>query len=264
MRRLPISLTDLLGGVHCHLAKLPRAVAFAALSSLWLGNVSAAPAVETNWIWSSQHEAGKVPQGDCHFRKLFTGGDPKSAKLTIAADDEWEVYLNGKKIVTGAGWREKKSYNISKLVLPGTNVLGVKVTNSKGKTAGLLARVEVTQRSGKKLVIASDDSWKTSLRPLGIWYLPVYRDARWDVAQALGAENQTAPWIVDGAPVASVAQASGEDEVSDDDSPSPAARAPRKPPPSLPRQASMKNRSGRKNRPPTIHCFARNRSSKFR
>ena len=150
-------------------------------------------AYSAEWIWSPEHEAGEVPVGACYFRKAFPGGEFERATLTVAGDDSFEVYLNGRRIIQGSGWEKPKTYNILPLVGRGNNVLAVKVTNDDVGPAGFVATVKLTDKDGGVAQHVTDESWKTSLRPLAFWHLPRYSDARWSNAQSLGQDGQTAP-----------------------------------------------------------------------
>lgn len=171
--------------------------ALALLGVVLAVGLSAATAVgqRPQWIWSPQHPAGRVPTTSCYFRKEFPGDGAAGARLIIAADDTYEVFINGRKIAEGSGWEKSKAYRISNYVKPGGNTLAIKVTNTAGRTAGLAARVEITRQNNQKVIYATDSSWRTSLQPLSFWHLPIYRDSRWPAAQTMGPQGTTEPWI---------------------------------------------------------------------
>jgi len=190
---------------------LPFAASLLSALVAWLA--AAGPVQAAQWIWSPQHAAGEVPTTECYFRKSFPGGELQRATLTIAGDDEFEVYLNGRRIVKGKGWKDPKTYNIQPLVHEGNNVIAIKVTNTEEANAGLAAAIRLTQQNGEKIEFATDETWKTSLRPLAFWHLPRYSDARWDAAQVIGGEGATPPWaeVEEGPDAGRVASAAGDD-----------------------------------------------------
>ena len=62
---------------------------------------------EAQWIWTPAHKKDAAPERtDCHFRKTFTLKDPEAATLAIAADDQYELFINGKRV--GVGESTKK------------------------------------------------------------------------------------------------------------------------------------------------------------
>src|SRR6267142_2857435 len=66
-----------------------------------------AAAEEAQWIWSPDHAKENVPTGEaCHFRKVMPLRAPESGQIAIAADDQYELYINGRRI--GVGEATKK------------------------------------------------------------------------------------------------------------------------------------------------------------
>jgi hypothetical protein len=100
-----------------------------------------------DWIWESYrrvHEEGDI----VYFEKTFNiPGDPTSGTLHITCDNGYEVYLNGMLVgsaqlgagwetsnlteayVNSQGWQSVESYDVSSLLVPGTNVLLIKAAN---------------------------------------------------------------------------------------------------------------------------------------
>ena len=78
-----------------------------------------------------------MPEGACYFRKTFTAQAPIRVQATIAADDEYELFVNGQKIGTGKSSRQLDEYNITEQMAAGRNTIAVKVTNRRGTTAAL-------------------------------------------------------------------------------------------------------------------------------
>src|SRR5947207_3375593 len=80
-------------------------LALAALATAFLA--AGAVAQEAEWIWSPDHAKDGVPTGEaCHFRKTMNLRAPEGGQIVIAADDQYEVFLNGRRI--GAGEATKK------------------------------------------------------------------------------------------------------------------------------------------------------------
>ena len=65
-------------------------------------------AEEAQWIWAS----GSSPEQSiglgavCYFRKVINLRTPASGKIEIAADDEYELYVNGKNVGVGKSSRQ--------------------------------------------------------------------------------------------------------------------------------------------------------------
>jgi putative heme-binding domain-containing protein len=151
-------------------------------------------AQEAQWIWSQDHKKESVPRVACHFRKSFTMSNPESGQILLAADDEYELYVNGRRVGAGETSKKMAKYDITEYLARGTNLVAVKVTNTTGSTGALAARVLVKQRGGQWTSHGTDASWKTSLSPFAFWNLAIYNDARWDAAQTFGQLGRTPPW----------------------------------------------------------------------
>ncbi len=180
---------------HCGLhSTIPQKTMAAAAGLVVLLLTSPLMGQNAHWIWTSAHRAGSVPQGAiAHFRKSFSVRRPSEATLTIAADDTYEVFLNGRRIGSGRHTRHTDKYDLSGELVSGRNTLAVKVVNESGHTAALMARLMV--RDGNRWrSFATDRTWKTSSSPLPLWQSTFYSDARWDTAVELGDFGETAPW----------------------------------------------------------------------
>lgn len=154
----------------------------------------AAP-LEAQWIWTPSHKKEAVPEkSDCYFRKMFTLKDPEAAQLAIAADDEYELYINGRRIGVGESTKKLDEYDVSKSLVRGPNVVAVRVRNKTSNTAALVVRLTVKEKTTGWKSFSSDASWKTQLRPFPLWNTALYSDRAWEGAVAYGPLGATAPW----------------------------------------------------------------------
>ncbi len=153
-----------------------------------------AVAKEAYWIWSPEQTKNEVPEGSCYFRKDFTVQDPLRVQATIAADDEYELYVNGQKIGDGRSYRELDEYNITKYVKRGHNTIAVRVNNRRGSTAALVARIFLREKDSGWVTYSTDETWRTNIRPFPFWNAAVYNDRLWKPAQTFGKLGDTVPW----------------------------------------------------------------------
>ncbi|WP_425616336.1 HEAT repeat domain-containing protein [Anatilimnocola sp. NA78] len=153
------------------------------------------PALEAQWIWTSSHTKDAVPaKAECHFRKTFTLKEPEAAQLAIAADDAYELYINGRRIGSGESTKKLDEYDVTKSLVRGPNVVAVKVTNQTAGSAALVVRMTVKEKTAGWKSFSSDSSWKTTLRPFPLWNTVLYSDRGWEAAVAYGPLGGTAPW----------------------------------------------------------------------
>ena len=161
---------------------------------LGLGTTLVSTADEAQWIWSPRHTKREVPQVACYFRKVFDAQTPVRVQATIGADDEYELYVNGRKVGSGGATRELDEYNITRYVDRGRNVIAVKVVNQTGPTAALVARVSLREKEGGWVTYSTDKTWRTSLRDPESWNTALFNDRTWETAQSFGMLGETTPW----------------------------------------------------------------------
>lgn len=167
------------------------ALVLAAIAGMLQGRVGGQ---EAQWIWSPEHGKENVPPGAmCHFRKMVNLRAPEEGRIAIAADDQYELFINGRRVGGGEATRKLDEHDVSKFLSRGNNIIAVRVQNTNGNTAALVARVTIKDR-GEWLNHSSDASWRTATRPLPLWNTSLYNDRSWVVAQAYGSLGATAPW----------------------------------------------------------------------
>jgi putative heme-binding domain-containing protein len=156
-----------------------------------------ASADEAQWIWATGSSL-KTPiaAGEtCYFRKPINLRTAAEGRIEIAADDEYELYLNEKLIGRGKSARELQTYEISDRLEVGRNVVAIKVKNTHGKTAALVARVSIKPSGQPKwFTFSTDPSWKTTTDTMAMWETVVFNDRLWGSAAAYGKLGDTSPW----------------------------------------------------------------------
>ena len=170
-------------------------ILIALTSSGWLPVISRGD--EAHWIWAEGTTAqSEVPVGQtCLFRKPINLRVPAEAKIEIAADDQYELFVNEKSIGTGRSAREIREYDISDQLQVGRNVIAVRVTNTHGNTAALVARVSVRPEGQNKwFSFNTDNSWKASLQESPMWQTVLFNDRLWGTAASFGVLGDTVPW----------------------------------------------------------------------
>jgi putative membrane-bound dehydrogenase-like protein len=157
-------------------------------------SASAVRAEVPQWIWSGAHKHREVPAATCYFRKVFEMGTPEAGQIEITGDDEYELFVNGHAIGSGNNWKQLDSFDITKYLQPGENVIAARVPNAKVGAAALLAILTIKEQGHTFVSHSTDGSWKTSLKESAHWQKPGFDDSAWLAAQVLGAFNATAPW----------------------------------------------------------------------
>jgi len=155
------------------------------------------------WIWFPEgvpkHAA---PVEARYFRRTFevpASDRQKRAKLTVAADDKFEAWVNGEKIGSGESWSSPRDFDVKKLLRPGQNVVAIRAENApapvKENPAGLMAVLEVELESGKKIWVLSDGEWRAA-KGVGLgneWTQVGLDDSHWPQA-LVTAQYGEGPW----------------------------------------------------------------------
>ena len=157
-------------------------IALTASQSVLADNTETVP----NWIWAPDQAPGHIPQVSCFFRKTLELPPLTRATLAIAADDQFELYVNGQAIGSGTAQQGIKTFEIAPRLRHGDNTIAVKVSNLQGGTAGLAARLEIHDVQHATRTYVSDASWKCSLSSTWMWNRTSYSDRRWKAARSIG------------------------------------------------------------------------------
>ena len=154
---------------------------------------------ECSWIWMpGENGAHAAPVGQRYFRRTVTvptGSRVRKAQCLVSADNQCQLWVNGKKLGGGGGFHEMKEYDLVKHLQPGKNVLAVEVNNAgpKPNPAGLLALVRVELADGHRSVIPTDGRWRCFAQASPHWETVDFDDSGWKTAEVLGV-NGIKPW----------------------------------------------------------------------
>ena len=113
------------------------------------------------WIWSN--DLAQSPPGErLTFRKTFTLADPAiHGRLVVTADNEAQVFLNGKHVATCTDWMHPVSQSVTSELRPGGNTILVSAANAPaGGPAALKVELRATLADGSNALVATDDSWE--------------------------------------------------------------------------------------------------------
>ncbi|QEG39638.1 DUF1549 domain-containing protein [Roseimaritima ulvae] len=119
--------------------------------------------LHSHWIWNrSDHNA---PPQTLVFRKQITLEQPiVSGTAVLTCDNEFTLYVNGRKLDAGTQWTEVKAVDLADAFQQGRNWIVVVATNTTNSPspAGLFFQAQLTFEEGDETSIIADDSWQTS------------------------------------------------------------------------------------------------------
>jgi alpha-L-rhamnosidase len=175
------------------------------------------------WIGSSVLGGPRTSAPAPYLRKAFALDKPVTqARLYVTALGIYEAEINGQRVgdqVLAPGWTDYRkqvryqTYDVTDLLQAGENGIGAVLGDGwyagsvewrgrqlYGDRPKLLAQLVVTHDDGSTTVVATDDSWRTSLGPilqadllqgqhvdarldLGAWTTAAYDDSKWQPVQ---------------------------------------------------------------------------------
>ena len=118
-----------------------------------------------SWIWSAKDPGPDVPAGKRTFEKTFAlASAPKSATLSLTADDRFAVTINGREVksipFSTDSWRKPTTLDVAAFLKAGENTIRIEAENAAPGPAGLLARLVAGDT-----VVVTDASWMEEGKP---------------------------------------------------------------------------------------------------
>jgi len=153
---------------------------------------------QMRWIWFPEgRPAPNAPEGVRYFRAavaLPADAPFSCAHLIVNADDSCTPYVNGARLrKKDSGWTDFATYDVTRLLRPGHNVLAAEVRNAVPGPAGLIGWLVIRTGNEKRVVAVTDGSWKASDKFAAGWEQPKYKDSAWPSAVVCGPVSM-APW----------------------------------------------------------------------
>jgi hypothetical protein len=127
------------------------------------------------WIWS----ANATSDNDVWVRKQIPNGN-----IQIAADNKYELYVNGRLVGTGISWLDVQDYSV---YLEEGDVIAIKAENLGGP-AGVISSIILNGE-----VFLTNSSWKINNLEEADWNEIDFDDSAWDQAKSFGS-NDIWPW----------------------------------------------------------------------
>ncbi len=154
----------------------------------------------TWWIWYPVGDPQRAaPPGTNYFRRVVhlpAGREIKRAIFQYAGDEECRGWLNDRDLGARRGYRNVKYNDITGRLEPGTTyVFGLTGINrgTNAKPAGVVGLLEIEFADGQRIVIPTDEQWKSSDREIPDWNKPEFDDSGWVTAKKLGPVGMD-PW----------------------------------------------------------------------
>ncbi len=119
--------------------------------------------LKSRWVWN-RVDAGQSPENEkVTMRRAFElKAIPERAALVATCDNEFDLFLNGKKILSGNQWDRIKGTIIVKNLRVGKNELLLAGRNGGNapNPAGALLEARLSFEDGTALTIGTDEQWE--------------------------------------------------------------------------------------------------------
>ena len=173
----------------------------------WIGKGVQRPSTDfsglsaSRWIWypDTGQPSVSAPIGTRYFRAAVDVMNDRPVKRAIfvgTVDNEFTLYVNGKEVGKGADWYQTQTFDVSRFIHSGRNLLAVQARNvgdNGPNPAGLIGALKIEYRDGGVSVIPTGPSWKSSQTAGAGWNTENYEDGAWQAAVDLGPEGMQ-PW----------------------------------------------------------------------
>jgi alpha-L-rhamnosidase len=152
------------------------------------------------WVWYPEgNPAQNAPAEDRYFRKTIDLPQDRvltQGKFFLTADDEFVLYVNGKRVASSIkgvdSWKDGMIVDVSSALVPGSNKIAIQTSNDAGP-AGLLASLKVFFEEGEPLQINMDEGLKAAKVKMDGWEKSDFDDSSWATAMIVASYGES-PW----------------------------------------------------------------------
>jgi hypothetical protein len=151
------------------------------------------------WIWFKEgNPAAAAPPEKRYFRRVLAlegVAEIQSARMVMTADNEFELWVNGRRAGGGDDFTHTYTMDCTRLLVPGTNLLAVLGVNAADfpNPAGLVGNLVIKYRDGRTVQVPTDGQWEAAMTAQGDWRTELAAPVAWQPAMELGAVGME-PW----------------------------------------------------------------------
>jgi len=146
------------------------------------------------WMWDKVTQNKQTVRLWNHFVVPKTDHVVRT-ELKIAADNAYNVWLDGQEIGSGSDWRTLSDYQLEGTLNPGTHVLAVEGFNDNDQ-AGIILGLRLEMADKQVLQIRSDLSWRVVPNSERGWETALHPAADWPYASFATNFGKTAWWTI--------------------------------------------------------------------
>ena len=156
--------------------------------------------IDAPWIWSPRLDVTSAAnQGEVFFRKKFTLLKPQKAELTLAAGDEFELFINGEMIANGHSYGSATTFDPTPFLESGTNLIAVRVKHIDSRHVGLALKMRIKEVGEVRYrVLRTDSTWRSYTALAHEWYKNRFNAKSWLTSKPINLDarsNATVPKV---------------------------------------------------------------------
>ena len=141
------------------------------------------------WIWDQKNAATSAPLETIYLRKTFTlESVPKTAPTLATCDNEFELFVNGRRAGSSKNWAAPAGFDIARLLRKGRNVIAVQATNIAAGPAGFILRTQLGEQW-----LLTDNTWLVTKQKHVDWQTLAFEIRGWKHAANAGPAGR-GPW----------------------------------------------------------------------
>jgi hypothetical protein len=161
-----------------------------------------APLQSSSWVWYPEgNPLVDAPVETIYLRKTIqiqSSQPVKDARFVLSADNEYALFVNGKKAAANPGvidaWRQPDSVKITEALKTGDNLFAVAAKNTLPKgPAGLIGAYTIEFADGSVMSGSIDASWKVTRDVKTGWNEAGFDESGWLQARVI-APYGGGPW----------------------------------------------------------------------
>ena len=141
----------------------PTSIQAPVSQAAWHGNVEPSAQLKGAWIWSHNTAASAAAGEEATFTRSFVvNGKPKSGSLVITCDNEYIVWINGKRIGADRQWPTVERYNLKKVLRPGENSIVIVGRNAGNSPNAAALFAELIVEADELIRVGTNTDWKAA------------------------------------------------------------------------------------------------------
>jgi hypothetical protein len=120
---------------------------------------------------------------------------PEAGEVQIAADESYELFVNGRRVGEGKNRHVMDVHDITRYLVAGRNTVAVLATKTETGAAGMAAKVLVKSAGDTYVSYVTNTSWKTAQKEFVGWTQSRFNETQWLPARDIGRFGIVKPWL---------------------------------------------------------------------